>query len=259
VAYPNGEHGQRRPEPQQPASDSGKSWHQSARSGIETAGNVADADGSRRKGQCESSSDTQEESRAWSSYECTGTQWATEPDVGRSLDGLPSWLDRCIGRGVSNAENTRRVEALRALWSDHVSKTLRRAIGGFERIQQAEILFSFLRQYENGIDQARLLVEGKEVDDDFLRILRRDAMATGSPYRPEQGKQSTGEYPDTVQMVSRILALDSAPNWAGDSWEDAIPRVAHKIPSRVDRLKCLGNSIVPQISELIFRQIKGKL
>jgi len=91
--------------------------------------------------------------------------WLSEPDVGRSLDGLPSWLDGCIGRGVSNAENTRRVEALRALWSDHVSKTLRRAIGGFERIQQAEILFSFLRQYENGIDQARLLVEGKEVDD----------------------------------------------------------------------------------------------
>jgi DNA (cytosine-5)-methyltransferase 1 len=39
------------------------------------------------------------------------------------------------------------------------------------------------------------------------------------------------------------------------SAEPDVGRVAHGIPSRVDRLKCLGNSIVPQIAELIFRQI----
>jgi hypothetical protein len=31
-----------------------------------------------------------------------------------------------------------------------------------------------------------------------------------------------------------------------------VGRVAHGIPARVDRLKCLGNSIVPHISMLIF-------
>jgi len=33
--------------------------------------------------------------------------------------------------------------------------------------------------------------------------------------------------------------------------EPAICRVAHGIPSRVDRLKCLGNAVVPQIPEMI--------
>lgn len=40
--------------------------------------------------------------------------------------------------------------------------------------------------------------------------------------------------------------------WAA---EPDVGRVAHGVPARVDRLKCLGNSIVPQIAELIFRHI----
>jgi hypothetical protein len=33
-----------------------------------------------------------------------------------------------------------------------------------------------------------------------------------------------------------------------------VGRVAHGVSSRVDRLKCIGNSIVPEIAELIFMQ-----
>lgn len=45
-----------------------------------------------------------------------------------------------------------------------------------------------------------------------------------------------------------------------DQWatEPDVGRLAHGIPRRVDRLKGLGNAIVPQIAELLFSQI-GKL
>jgi len=44
--------------------------------------------------------------------------------------------------------------------------------------------------------------------------------------------------------------------WRNSQWdsEPNVGRVANGVPSRVDRLKCLGNSIVPQIAELIFEQ-----
>jgi len=43
----------------------------------------------------------------------------------------------------------------------------------------------------------------------------------------------------------------------GTSWitEPAVGRVAHGVPARVDRLRALGNAIVPQIAEWIGRQI----
>lgn len=44
----------------------------------------------------------------------------------------------------------------------------------------------------------------------------------------------------------------------GDSWwtsEPDVGRVANGVPSRVDRLRCLGNAVVPQVAEAIGRMI----
>ena len=47
----------------------------------------------------------------------------------------------------------------------------------------------------------------------------------------------------------------------GGIWEAEpnVGRVANGVPARSHRLKCLGNAVVPQIPELIGRQIKEKL
>ncbi len=47
--------------------------------------------------------------------------------------------------------------------------------------------------------------------------------------------------------------------WKTWSTESDVGRLADGVPRRVDKLKGLGNSIVPQIAELLFKQIKGLL
>jgi site-specific DNA-cytosine methylase len=181
--------------------------------------------------------------------------WLVEPDAGRSFDGFPNWLERCVGRGLSYAESRRRTEILRSLWSAHVSQTLRQTIGGFDRFQQAQVLFAFVREYESGSDEARLLVAGQEAPEAFLRGLRERERTGSAPRRSRQDEQRDSEHPNAVQHLSRFLALDGEARWADCGWEDATPRVAVGVKNRVDRLKGLGNAVVPQIPEMIGRAI----
>ena len=184
-----------------------------------------------------------------------GRWWAVEPDVGRGFNGIPSWLERHIGRGMSYAESRRSVEVLRELWNPIISKTLWGAIGGFDRLQKAEILFSLVREYQKSPDEARLLMESEEALKGFVRGLWMQGALTGSPCRQRQKEQRAEEHSDALQVLSRLLAHNSQENWQISCWEDGIPRVSRGIESRVDRLKALGNSIVPQVAYPILKAI----
>ena len=72
----------------------------------------------------------------------------------------------------------------------------------------------------------------------------------GQPSRPIGLRSGAGS--DEVERVRLAFA---------DWWaiEPAVGRVAHGIPKRVDRLRCLGNAIVPQVAEVVARMAMDRL
>lgn len=61
-------------------------------------------------------------------------------------------------------------------------------------------------------------------------------------------RRGTGIYPDRSRKGRRGTFLQRQYQWAP---EPSVGRVAHGVPARVDRLRALGNAVVPQIPELI--------
>ena len=59
-----------------------------------------------------------------------------------------------------------------------------------------------------------------------------------------------GPVPQSAMRTGRSFPV-------GQDWPDEpdVGRVAHGVPNRVDRLKCLGNAVVPQQFHPIFRAI----
>jgi len=55
-----------------------------------------------------------------------------------------------------------------------------------------------------------------------------------------------------------FIKVQSRSNFGSVNWwysEPDVGRVAHGIPNRLDRLKCLGNAVVPQVAEYVGRRI----
>jgi DNA (cytosine-5)-methyltransferase 1 len=87
------------------------------------------------------------------------------------------------------------------------------------------------------------------------------SLGHGNSAGSDGGVVSNADSPRLSLPWSESLGADGQQSWrvpsTSDWWavEPDVGRVAHGVPGRVDRLKQLGNSVVPQIPEIIGRAI----
>ena len=183
--------------------------------------------------------------------------WAVEPDVGRVVNGVSDWLDGvdfkpCLAKMRSYAVSTSQnpSKALRALRKDDGASKVHqwRTRGPFNVCEKA-VLLPFLRRLERLYSQEYDAQAGSEVSQGIVRGVRDRQGAASTPYRPKPIQQRGGKYSDSLQELSRFLALYCAENWQKN-------RGAHAI-HRVERLRGLGNAVVPLQAREAFKRLMG--
>lgn len=101
---------------------------------------------------------------------------------------------------------------------------------------------------------------GSDCERPAIRSASRGDSLADSNRVNVQGSQDAGESRENRSRLEQQLARCNANSDTGGFWdiEPDVGRVANGIPKRVDRLKGLGNAIVPQVAEVIFRAIDNE-
>jgi len=175
----------------------------------------------------------------------TAVDWATVPAVDVLCGGFPCQDISVAGKGAGLAG------ARSGLWSEYV-----KAIQALQ--PQWVIVENVSALRSRGLDQVLGALAALGYDAEWHCI---PACAVGAPHRRDRvwviaysdskGPQGYGAECELGKGESQVQISRS------DWWacEPGIQRVAYGVPARVDRLRGLGNAVVPQIVEHIGRSI----
>ena len=146
---------------------------------------------------------------------------------GRGIE--PTWNTESVGRGTS--EETE--------WSTNTS-TPSRSSEGTETMANTESFFSNGRRDNEHTEERNT-----------ERKIGRESSNVANTER--EGLQRSEQYETHTGKTETQFAASQSFKTAGDHWavEPNVGRVAHGVPKRVDRLKSLGNSLVPHIPYFI--------
>ena len=152
-------------------------------------------------------------------------------------------------------QKARAKEALSMLQQGNDEEAVWEKVGGLFGFSSPQVLLFELRQYENGLDEARVQLEGEEAPRGGVRGVPSSPQTASTSHRSKHQEQQPREHTDLVQALSRLLAYACETTWEEGRWEDGIPRVAKNVASRVDRLKAIGNGQVPACVKLAWETL----
>jgi len=124
-----------------------------------------------------------------------------------------------------------------------------------QKVLQQQMLWSVHRKLGKSEEDKRKKNGTEKDETNRMCNMRFKEATTETP----QGWKPQQQYERELGLSLSSLPHERAcfERYLGDYWneEPNIPRLATGIRNRTDRLKALGNSIVPQIAELLFRRI----